>query len=265
MLAWHQLIRGLGYSIELIEVFQGYILSFLPRYIPGTVWGYWSRGEWLKQSYGIPYADSTFSSLLEIGLWLLTSTVAAAGCYLWEAWLIPLWLLAIPGLLVIPWLAWASLRVITTAAMIKRLVGRWGPEEIRFDFSHWLLAYLIYLVFWLCYGFSLVQIVQGLGHTQAGLAQTTLAYSLAWLVGFVILIAPTGLGVRELMLSSLLAHQFNLLPELASAIAVTSRFTIYLAEVIWLLLGLALSRMRTKKAMVLQKPISKRKKSGIIP
>jgi uncharacterized membrane protein YbhN (UPF0104 family) len=69
MIAWKVILQGAGQEISLIHVFSGFNLSFVARYIPGTVWGYLSRGEWLKREHEIPYAITNYSSIIEtIGL-----------------------------------------------------------------------------------------------------------------------------------------------------------------------------------------------------
>jgi hypothetical protein len=67
MIAWGQIMLGLGSLINLPAVLQGYIISFLPRYIPGTIWGYLSRAEWLKSTYNVPHSTSTLGSVLGKG------------------------------------------------------------------------------------------------------------------------------------------------------------------------------------------------------
>ena len=71
MLAWRTLMQGLGVSLGKREVLRGYMLSFLPRYIPGSVWGYLGRNEWFFQEYAVSYAASNLGSILEIlALWI---------------------------------------------------------------------------------------------------------------------------------------------------------------------------------------------------
>ena len=50
MAAWRYLMQDLGIKLTWRSIIGGYMLSFLPRYVPGSVWGYLSRSEWLKTS-----------------------------------------------------------------------------------------------------------------------------------------------------------------------------------------------------------------------
>src|SRR3972149_6374809 len=65
-IAWARLMRAFGIYLSWSQVLQGYTLSFLPRYIPGSVWGYLSRNEWLLQNHNVRYGISNRVSLLEV-------------------------------------------------------------------------------------------------------------------------------------------------------------------------------------------------------
>lgn len=243
MIAWAQIMHGLGISTPLLVVLEGYAISFLPRYIPGTVWGYLSRGEWFKSNYNVPYAKSTFGSVLEISLTLLTVGVIAAAYYCWSVWpkALPLILL---GVLLMPWPTWYSLNLIPALLAVKRFTKPSGLHP-SLTLRSWWSAYSIYLMMWIGHGLSLSWLLNAFGvEHSTDLFETTFFFSFAWLVGFVILIVPSGLGVREFALSSLLIFQYKLPPETASAIAVNSRLSIYLAEIAWLILSLLLSQIR---------------------
>ncbi len=241
MLAWSFVMWGLGVSISLSAVFQGYMLSFLPRYIPGTIWGYLGRNEWLKVKYDTPYRLSTFGSLLEVGLTILTAGNIALAYYLWtDSVLIQGEIIV--GTLAIPLISWYGLQFITKSLPQFPLLNR--LQSLVFDLKpfHWLAAYITYLIFWSCHGLALLFLTNIFANgIETSIYQSIFAFSFSWLIGFAILIVPSGLGIREFVLSNLLADQ--LIPlEAASAIAVTSRFLIYLAEIIWIVFGLITTR-----------------------
>ena len=64
--AWVYLMGGLGVPLLWRKVVWGYIFSFVPRYVPGSVWGYLSRGEWLFQSQGVSRRVTALGSVLEV-------------------------------------------------------------------------------------------------------------------------------------------------------------------------------------------------------
>ncbi len=231
MFSWAQLMSSIGSSLKAIGVIRGYIISFIPRYIPGTVWGYLSRNEWLLQNYKIPYSTSTLGSVLEISIGLLTAGMVVLGCYMWPK-------ATIGGKII--WLFMAVVVILSVWYMLNLNINflrrKFFPDlttqSIRL--KNWAVASTMYLFFWFFHGTVLLWLLKTLANVNTDLYQTTFVYSLSWLIGFLILIAPAGLGVRELALSTLLVKQFQMSPDIASLIAVTSRFTIYSAEIIWL-------------------------------
>jgi len=72
---WLLLINTIGYELKLKKVVFGYTFTFLPRYIPGTIWGYLTRSEWLLKLYKIPYKDSAFISLVEMIMIFVTNVI----------------------------------------------------------------------------------------------------------------------------------------------------------------------------------------------
>src|SRR3989304_10306358 len=54
--AWSLIMGELSVRLPWRRAMRGYTLSFLPRYIPGSIWGYLSRGQWLLDSFGVPYS-----------------------------------------------------------------------------------------------------------------------------------------------------------------------------------------------------------------
>jgi uncharacterized membrane protein YbhN (UPF0104 family) len=76
---------------------------------------------------------------------------------------------------------------------------------------------------WIVAGAAAWILVDAVSPSTPELAFLTGAYALAWLTGFVVPFAPSGLGVREATLAGLLAPQFGLGP--ATTIAVALRFS----------------------------------------
>ncbi len=245
MLAYACVLRGLGVHISTAEVFAHYVLSFLPRYIPGTVWGYLGRSEWLKTRCGVPYSVSGLSSILEAGAGLLTAVMVSAISYQWSRASTPFRWMSIPAVLVVCWLSWLTFTKVSRLPLFRKL-KRYpfsSDAQVVVELNYWLLSCLIYCLFWLCYGGALNLLLQGLAQRSVGLLQPTFAYTLAWTVGFLILIVPSGLGARETALSLLLVRELQLSAQSASAVSVACRIVVYGAELIWLLAGQLLARI----------------------
>jgi hypothetical protein len=232
MLAWATGLRYLGAALPLSVVQEGYFLSFLPRYIPGTVWGYWSRGEWLA-GRGVSHGTSALASLLEVTTLLLTAFILVLLHWVGDWW---------PGVVLI-----SPLALGVNWWLVPRLASRLSPTKWALPaqtepfFRSAVLGSALYLAFWLIHGSALWAVAQGLGAgTSVDLWTSVASASLAWAIGFLVLFVPTGLGVREASLAALLTRYTGVAATVASSAAVVSRLAIIGAELVWLLVGLGL-------------------------
>jgi uncharacterized membrane protein YbhN (UPF0104 family) len=241
MLAWAVIMRYLGVALGPRQTLQGFYLSFLPRYIPGTVWGYWSRSEWLEQAFGVPYSVSLMGSVLEalgllltglflIGVYFCTQTTGSVQLLLVlaSAGLLVLTIFIVPGL---------AMRVNRRVRGEKSAPSR----SERSPSAAWSGAILLQLTLWLAFGASVLFVAESIAVIPSfDLLSSTFAASLSWIVGFLVIVVPTGLGVRELTLSTLLSSYAGFRPWQADVVALVSRLAIVLAELAWLLVGLLL-------------------------
>ena len=243
MVAWSLLMRSLGVIIPWRALQRGYILSFLPRYIPGTVWGYLSRGEWLYQDYKVPYAISNVGSLLEISIAIFSNIVVmvlsiASRLTGFDRFLI------IVMLVITVFLVWWLLKKVLFS---KRFVTNVSGDYSCFSFQVWLFCLLLITVNMFIYGASLYLTVLSLNISNISFSNISLAFgtnwlpltftfSVAWLIGFLVFIFPSGLGLREVTLSGLLVANFGMTYENASTVSVLFRLWVTLAELLWILL-----------------------------
>lgn len=230
-------MRALHAPLTTPAVVEGYALSFLPRYIPGSVWGYLSRNEWLAQTHQVGYSVSTTASLLEAAMLLVTA--AALGTLYWLPTQLDLPLIefAIATLAMIgswlvwrylPWLAMRLLRQdVTTNTQHPQTLNLWGATT------------LLYLCFWLLQGGALIAIAATLcGAFTFGLFAASAAFAVAWGIGFLIIFVPAGVGVREWTLGALLVAFAAIQPGQATLLAVISRLGLIVAELVVLAIGL---------------------------
>ncbi len=234
---WAYLMTILGVSTTWRQVVRGYILSALLRYIPGAIWSYLSRGQWLFQAYGVPHNLSNSASFLE-----LLALVVAAGVILGGYWGtlvsgqmgLALFLLALSS----PFVAWIVLRSITNWSFLQWFGNKTGLLAVgsfRISLRHWLAVILLDIGLWLGLGGALFLIIQGWGLSSTiGILDAVSIFTAAWLLGFAVIFVPAGLGIREVALSGLLMSGMGISPGTASAIAVTMRFALLSAELLYL-------------------------------
>lgn len=250
MWTWQTVMVGLGARLSYREAARGYPLSFIPRYIPGSVWGYLSRGEWLHRGYGVSYSVANLGSIVDI-LVTLTSSGMVIGLYGLLAEPQPALRLGGLALLAgLPWAVYAAQRAAPRLPFLARWRQRFSLDTLEgITLPVWWRCLGIFCLQWLLLGaITLILIAAAAPEsvpalTAGGLLKATFAFSLAWTAGFLILLVPGGLGVRELALSGLLVSLFGLTPAAGALAAILTRLIYSLAEAGWILYGLAASRL----------------------
>ncbi|MEM2001786.1 MAG: lysylphosphatidylglycerol synthase transmembrane domain-containing protein [Candidatus Bathyarchaeia archaeon] len=241
ILSWNMIMRYLGVSLSMRQSIQGYPLTFLARYIPGSIWGYWSRSEWLRESCNISYVTSLSASVLEVVLFLL----AAASITIFGV------SFQLSGLMRTTARLTTGILIILTGLGIPWISHRMGgclPQAAYNNNKYWYQAVVFAGVPLCLHGGTLFLISKAIWTTSSlDSMGAVYATSLSWLLGFVLIFIPAGIGVRETALSYLLIKYFGFPTGLASLAAVTFRFVQVLTEAEWLLLGLLLTSWHPRK------------------
>src|SRR5436189_179930 len=110
--------------------------------------------------------------------------------------------IVVPLLALLPvGLAWLSPRLLGAVVdRLLRLVGRDGLDR-PLRWHGVLVATFWSLVMWMFYGVQIAVLARPLESTGHRLPLLAIgAYALAWVVGFVVVVAPAGVGAREGML-----------------------------------------------------------------
>ncbi len=231
MSAWRYLMRIIGAPLPWRAVFGGYMVSFLPRYIPGSAWGYLSRGVWFAR-YGVPASLSAVGALLET-LSIVGSGMGLALGYLFDE----------------PWLA-ALGPIVTTLlccagpALLSRYPGRWGAVPLRNASVLEACAQVCMTsVIWLLFG-AMTRIALP-GASQMDLLTASTSYYVGWLGGALAVFVPAGLGVREVAIGATLAT-FGVSSTQALAVPALIRLAMLISECFWICLALALKTPENK-------------------
>lgn len=249
MLAWQILMAGLQAHLPWGDVLQGYVLSFIPRYIPGTVWGYITRGEWLNKSFAIPFGVTNLGSVLEMVFILIANLTWITSGFISAMWLKFAMFLA-P--FVLAWIVWSITHWLAAKPVFSIAFGREAEVAVRsFSLSRWLALTLLMIIFWGLQGLSFQMVIWSFLPTGQPLAWSlteywtaTSSYNLAWFIGFIVLFVPAGLGLRETFLSRLIQEKLRQPAGTASVIAIAFRLVLALGELIWALVALIINRWR---------------------
>lgn len=231
-LLWVRILRNAGgANLDWRTAFKTWFVSQLGRYLPGGVWNYMSRVVLCSQQ-GIAPVRTAFSLYLETVLILVAQVAAflvtlpfwshrAAGLY-WMLPVIPLGLMVIHPALLGRLLAW-----------FNRARGQDGPPQLQLRIG-WLATMLAgYLGAALVGGTAFYLLVCSIYPTPVALLPVMAGMvNVSATVGFLFLIAPGGLGVREGVLAFLLS--LYLPAPVAVVTSLAARVWLSLAELLGL-------------------------------
>lgn len=227
MLSWRALLAGLGSKLPLRGGARVYFLAQLGKYLPGSIWPVLAQVD-LGREYEVPASRSAAAAAINLVLNLVTGSVIGAGALaltsassLAEYWWI---LLALPVFLVL-----LHPKVIGWLVDVAMKVLRRPPVGVRLDFRTLLVATAWSVLMWVALGGHLAVLAYGTGARDGNLlVLATGAYAVSWVVGFLVVIAPAGAGVREVALVVTLGQVLS--PSAALAVALVSRVVSTLAD-----------------------------------
>jgi len=228
---WHSVLRILGSRASFMTAFRSYFYSGMTKYIPGKIWGTTFRIV-VSGKEGVPEGTAALGVLFETILLIasagLIGGIAFSQLHInipdsvrWLSLLSPLTIVLLhPDVLRIslPWLG-------------RRYVKLFSIPSIYPDLKDLLLLLWLYCGIWVWNGLGLFFLSASLRRPVMDEFVSFVAGStLAWLAGFVTVITPAGLGIREIVLTSLIGPMSG--PGFAALLAVMSRIMMICAEVL---------------------------------
>ncbi len=215
---WQVLLAGLGTPLPVSVACRILFIGQLGKYLPGSVWPILAQME-LGAAYRVPRAKSAAASVLTMLLSLLTGLVTAlvtlpfaahSTRYLWAFLAAPVLVASLHPQTLNPLLRLAF-RLAKRPGLEEPLTGRVLAHALAWSFAAWLLN-----------GLQIWLLTVKLG---APLGQAVLlslgGYAFAWCVGFLVIFAPAGAGIREVLLVATLAPVLG--TGAATAVALVSR------------------------------------------
>ena len=230
MLSWRALLADLGSPLGIPAAMRVFYIGQLGKYVPGGVW--WLVGQVeLAHQQRVPRQRSAAAGVLTVVLSLGAGLGIAA---------LTLPLLASPAtdrywpvLLAVPLLALvARPRVLNPA--LDRVLRRTGREPLEHPLSRRGLAETVAwaALAWAAFGVQVAVLAVDLGATGARTLFLSIGgFALAWSVGFLAVLVPAGIGVREAALVAALAAVLP--PGPALLIAVVSRLLMTVGDLSW--------------------------------
>jgi hypothetical protein len=221
---WRVLLGALGSPLSRKTAASIMFVGQLGKYLPGSVWPVLAQME-LGKAHDIPRSRSATAAALTMLVSLCCGLLAAAVALPFTApsagyrW----FLLAAPVLLAVlhPRVLNPILRLGTRGRLpVERVAS--GPIATALGWA---------LLSWLCYGLPVWLLATRLGAAPGPAVLIAVGgFAFAWSVGFLVVIAPAGAGVRDVLLVTTLA---TVLPVAdATAVALVSRLLMTIGDVL---------------------------------
>ncbi|MGP4021750.1 lysylphosphatidylglycerol synthase transmembrane domain-containing protein [Actinomadura sp. 3N407] len=229
MLGWREFLGGLGSPLPVRAIFRISGISQLGKYVPGKVWALVTQIEMTREhrvpperSFGstlLAVATSTACGLAVAAVTLPLTSVTARENYWFLFPLAPVLLILLHPKIV-TWCLGLMLRII-----------RRPPLERPVSLGVTLRAIGWTVLGWVLFGVHTWLLCMAVGGDGKGLPfLATGAYALAFVAGFLVFIAPGGIGAREAALTVVLTP---VLPAGAPVVvAIASRVLLTIADLI---------------------------------
>lgn len=214
MLVAYDSLLALGENITRKTVFIIVSISDPAKYLPGGVWHFVGRAGYY-QAEGISLKSGS-QALLRENLWLIVSAGFSGGIFLIVAYSTQnIWLIC--GVFLAIW--WIILKLwnplLTSQAILRLLITQF--------------------LMWISLALSFLLILPNLTNALDSNALIISAFIISWLIGFVSLFAPSGLGIREAVLVALLLPVLS--PSDSAIFALTHRILWIAVELIFTLVA----------------------------
>jgi hypothetical protein len=213
---WVLVLRALGRPMRPVAGTRLWLVTETLRWLPGGVWGMFSRAARAKAA-GVPAMVASLSVplelLLSIAAWGITACVGLGLSGTTRAWLsrLPAFWLALCGMALVLTVAaaFALAQWRPSAAIAKKMHGLVGGLRLLKESrpkGAWLAVTVAFYTA-LCFlnGTAFLAVLRATCDSPPSLLATAGINAAGWLVGFFAFFAPTGLGVREGALSAMLA------------------------------------------------------------
>lgn len=224
---WRLLVRSMGSRLSYSAAAKIILIGNLGKYVPGVVSSVVAPME-LARAYRVPRARSASSLALNLLMNLVAGLLAAVVTLPFVTGSLPYWwaLLVVPVLLVV-----LHPRVLNAIIGLVLRIGRQPALEQPLTVSALVRPMAWCVVSWLFNGLQIWILAVRLGAPPGRTALLAIgAYAFAWSVGFLIVFAPAGAGVRDVLLFALLRPVLGSAD--ATAVVVASRLITITADLL---------------------------------
>lgn len=219
MLVWRTLLAGLGSPLSLRAASRVLFIGQLGKYLPGSVWPVLAQIE-LATEHKVPRGRTAAASLINMAVTMLAGLLVGLIAlpftggvdHYWWVFLIAAPLVACLYPSVLNRLLRLGFKILRRPPLEQELTGRVILKSLGWS-----------VVCWFFYGVQIWILMLKTGASPArALPLAVGSFAFAFVVGFVIILAPAGAGFRDVLIAAFLAPMIGTGP--ATAVALVSRF-----------------------------------------
>ncbi len=248
-LVWKKLIKKIEpqFGISNIEAVRVYILSEFGKYVPGQVWAIACR-TYLGQKYGVSKKNLLIGSLLDAGL-LLLAIITLGLLFLiisfnnisWYLYIASFGILLIGLVLIHPKVFYPIFNFI-----LRKLRNTEIDSSIFLSYSTILLIVVYYVGVVFIAAIAFIFLIMSITSVNiSDMAGIIAAFCLANGLGVAALFVPSGLGVREGVMATLLKSYFPF--SIAILISLLARVWTTVNEVLFAVLAYTFFKLKNKE------------------
>lgn len=225
---WGRIVVDLGGpALPTMESVRMFMVANLGRYLPGKLWQIAGLAA-LARGRGIPAGTATAAAVLGQGMALVAATLVGLGALVGGPPEIRHW--GLPGAMVVVAVTGVGL----VPAVFRRATSLWfrmarqeaPPSLGSVHAVRWLG---LYVANWALYAFSFWLLAASFGY-RAGMIPVGSAFAAAYVLGYIMVFAPAGVGVREGFLVAFLTPFFG--AGASAALALIARVWTTLLELV---------------------------------
>ncbi len=258
-MSWRGILTDFGHPVPVSGGMRVFFVGQLGKYLPGKVWPVLTQMR-LGKAFDVPGRSSAAAVLIAMLMGLGTALLVTACVlpvlddsafqqYWWTLLVLPVAVAALWPAVLNRLLNWVTRRL-KREPMPQPLTARGIIRSAAWSTGGWLL-----------YGIALWVLLVDLGSTGPDLIVRSLgAFAGSWAIGFMLAIAPAGVGPREVALVVLLGPAVG--EPVALVAAVISRLVITAADLVWPGIAVLTERRRLRLLKVITDSGNPRKPDG---
>jgi uncharacterized membrane protein YbhN (UPF0104 family) len=240
---WQRMVIAWGERIAFGEGARIWFISNLGKYIPGKVWQIGAMGVMAQRAGVAPEAavgSSLVITIVNVLVGIAIAFATGAGDLAAQSWAMPAIVAGTVLTLAVPWLLPIATRVASRVLRREIKAPSLPPSAIWIAAAGCAAAWILYGV---AFRFLHISV---LGATTGNAMTSTAAFTASYIVGFLVLPAPGGIGAREGAMYPLLVSMGIASGAQAWLVVFASRIWLTIIEVLPGLILLLLRREKVK-------------------